>query len=165
MQSRDEYPIKAVSTTFEILESLHRSGPMDLTELADRCDLSKPGVFKHLKTLRLLGYVHKQDNVYDLTHRFLGVSLDRRSREPLYTVATSVADRLTSANECVTSLVFREGTDVVFLHQSARDEDETTPVREGSTAHWRSPWVDWRYWRPSSEQRDQMRPQSRGNTN
>jgi DNA-binding IclR family transcriptional regulator len=131
MQNRDEYPIKAVPTTFEILESLHRSGPMDLTALADRCDLSKPGVFKHLKTLRLLGYVHKRDDAYDLTHRFLGVSLDRRSREPLYTVATSVADRLTSANECVTSIVFRERTDVVFLHQSVRNEDETTPVREG----------------------------------
>lgn len=131
MQNRDEYPIKAVPTTFEILESLHRNGPMDLTALADRCDLSKPGVFKHLKTLRLLGYVHKHDDAYDLTHRFLGVSLDRRSREPLYTVATSVADRLTSANECVTSIVFREGTDVVFLHQSVRDEDEMTPVREG----------------------------------
>jgi len=65
--------IWAVTLAFQILESLARSDrPRRVTDLATELGTSKPRIFRHLNTLKLLGYVEQESE----TDRYLvGVRL------------------------------------------------------------------------------------------
>jgi DNA-binding IclR family transcriptional regulator len=72
--------VKAVETTFMIVEMLKEMGGGRVTEIANQSDLSKGAVYKHLSTLRDLGYVVKRDNEYALGFQFLNYGGWLRSR-------------------------------------------------------------------------------------
>ncbi|MFC6962818.1 helix-turn-helix domain-containing protein [Halocatena marina] len=59
MAPDDHYPVKATKTSFELLEVLTVDGPLGVTALASKTDVSKGTVYNHLSTLRMLGYVKK----------------------------------------------------------------------------------------------------------
>ncbi len=65
--------IWAVTLAFQILESLARSDkPRRVTDLATELGTSKPRIFRHLHTLKMLGYVEQES---ETDRYFVGVRL------------------------------------------------------------------------------------------
>lgn len=63
--------IKAVRTTFSVVEQLQTRGECGVTELATAMDLPKSTVHKHLRTLEEAGYVRNRDGQYRMGFKFL----------------------------------------------------------------------------------------------
>lgn len=63
--------VKAVETSFTIVETLKEMGGGKVTEIVDRTGLSKGAVYKHLSTLMEHDFVVKNGSEYNLGFRFL----------------------------------------------------------------------------------------------
>lgn len=74
--------IKAVETSHAVIEALLSLERATVTEVASEVDVSKGGVFKHLKTLRAGGYVVREDTEYRLGYRFLDIGGEIRYAHP-----------------------------------------------------------------------------------
>lgn len=88
--------IKTVDTVFDVIEVLHESGTLGVTEVAKRLGIANSTAHGHLSSLQERGYVVKRkDGQYDLSLRFLdvGASVRRRwkvneeAKEPLENAA------------------------------------------------------------------------------
>lgn len=91
----DEDGIKAVRTTFRIVEELRVSGgSLGVSDLGRRLDLPVSTVHSHLTTLAECGYLTSHDGKYDLGYRFLEVGGHRRDRTQLFTYAKPKVDQL-----------------------------------------------------------------------
>lgn len=74
--------IRSVETSHRLIETLEAIGPATVTEVATHADLSKGGVYKHLKTLRRAGFVVRDGTQYDLGLRFLDIGGRIRYKHP-----------------------------------------------------------------------------------
>lgn len=72
--------VKAVETSFTIVETLKQMGSGKVTDIADETGLSKGAVYKHLTTLMEHGFVVKDGSEYELGFRFLDYGGWLRSR-------------------------------------------------------------------------------------
>jgi DNA-binding IclR family transcriptional regulator len=91
---RSPRTLKTVEKTCEILDALKEVEGAGVTELADRLDMSKGGVYNHLATLHDQQYVVKNGDQYELSHRFFNLGEFVKHRDPLYTAGRSEVDRL-----------------------------------------------------------------------
>ncbi|WP_312911695.1 IclR family transcriptional regulator [Natronosalvus caseinilyticus] len=74
--------IKAVETSHAVIKVLQELGQATVTEVSTHTDVSKGGVFKHLKTLQESGFVVREDNEYRLGLRFLDIGGQLRYTHP-----------------------------------------------------------------------------------
>lgn len=94
--------IDSDETLFLILEALHEAEELGVSELANRLNLSKSAVHKHLKTLQKHEYVHNEDGQYRLGLKFLEYGGRLRDRDCLYDLGReSVRDLAEEINELV----------------------------------------------------------------
>lgn len=129
--STPDHHVKATATTFRIVEALERDGSAGVTELAQRTGVAKSSVYKHLDTLRELGYVTKSDGVYELSFRFFRVGHRVRERDELFRLAKPEVDELARRTGETVSLVVEERHEAVYLYQASADDAGTAPVEEG----------------------------------
>ncbi len=122
MNELNRYPVKAVKTSFTLIEILASDGPLGVTELAARVDTTKGTVHNHLTTLRSLGYVEKIDGRYDLTLRSLATGERTRERSKLFRVAKPYLDNLAkTTGEWVGLFVAEEGRGTRVYHATGGD--------------------------------------------
>lgn len=100
--------VKAVETTFRIIQVLKEEDTVGITELADRLDLPKSTVHSHMHTLRELEYVHKVGDVYQIGCRFLDLGERARDRTVIYEHAKDEVDRLADETEEMSGLMVEE---------------------------------------------------------
>lgn len=105
----------ATKTSFTIVERLVETGGSKVSELADDLDMPKSTVYTHLRTLRDLGYVHKQDGVYCPTLRFLDLGNQTQSQKSLYHNAKSELQKLAEETGEHASLIVQEKGYAVIL--------------------------------------------------
>lgn len=125
-----DHHVKSVATAFRVVEALDRQDPRGVTEVARETGVAKSSVYKHLDTLRHLGYVTRTEEGYALSLRWFGAGWRVRQRRAVYRLARPVLDRLARRTGETASLVVEERGDAVYLYQ-ASDATSVAPVDEG----------------------------------
>ncbi|MFD1600033.1 IclR family transcriptional regulator [Halobellus rarus] len=76
--------VGADETLFRIVEAMAESGPVGVTEVAERLDLTKSTAHRHLQTLAAHGYAINEDGTYRLSHQWFHIGTTVKSRRPFY---------------------------------------------------------------------------------
>lgn len=129
--AESDHQIKSLATAFRIVEVLERRGPLGVTDLARETGVAKSTVYKHLDTLRAVGYVSREDGEYALSYRWFGTGSRVRERNPAYAVARTELERLARRTGETASLVVAEDGDAVYLSQVSEAAEPHGPVPEG----------------------------------
>lgn len=109
--------VSTTRKTFEILEALTEAEGATVTELTRRMDLPKSTVFRHLATLRDLGYVVERDGGYYIGLRFLELSEHARNRRKGYTTAKWKVYELAAETDEHALFLVEENGEGVYLHR------------------------------------------------
>ena len=89
-----DHHVKSVAKAVRVVEVLDRRGRLGVTEIARETGIAKSSVYKHLDTLRHLGYVTKDEAGYALSYRWFETGRRVRERDPVYRAAKSELDHL-----------------------------------------------------------------------
>jgi DNA-binding IclR family transcriptional regulator len=111
-----EPPIKAITTTFTIIETLIDVDGAGISELASRLELPKSTVHDHLTTLNEIGYISKEDGTYRVGTRLLRMGAQLQRNFELYNVARPELKKLAETTGEHTSLMIEENGLGVYLH-------------------------------------------------
>ncbi|WP_190303859.1 IclR family transcriptional regulator [Haladaptatus sp. R4] len=123
--------MKSDITAFRIVEALNQWEEMGVTEISHETGISKSSVFKHLDTLRHLGYVTKSGSSYMLSLRWFQAGQRIRDRQDVFEIGKSEVDHLARRVGETVSLVVEEGGDAVYLYQVRESQQLLSPVEEG----------------------------------
>lgn len=121
--------IDATKTTFQILEVLTDSvEPLGVTALARRVDAHKSTAYKHLYTLRQLGYVEKTDSKYTPSVQFLDFGHHVADSEKMLQPVKAHLDELANTTGETTGFVIeRNGIAVdAYVTQNESADDKPT---------------------------------------
>ncbi|MEF8824823.1 MAG: IclR family transcriptional regulator [Halapricum sp.] len=129
--TRADHHVNAVMTGFRVVEELARGDALGVTELTQRTGIAKSSVYKHLDTLRELGYVTKgDDDRYSLSLRWFEAGLYVRDQHDVFALAREELDKLAARTGETVSLVVEEDGDAVYLYQASED-GAGAPMSEG----------------------------------
>lgn len=118
-QARYEGKVKSVGRSIQLVETIHEREGASLEELVTELDLARSTVHNHLKTLYDLGYLVKEDEVYQIGTRFLQLGEYSRTRRQEYTMAAQVVTELTEETEERAQFVIEEHGQGVFLYRES----------------------------------------------
>ena len=104
-----DIPVKALRTTFRILDLLSKHDGMTFSEVTAELGGADSTVYDHLQSLRALRYVTKTDDRYRVSFEFLLFGDRRRSNNRLFTNAQAVVDELAETTGEHASLFVEEG--------------------------------------------------------
>ncbi|ADQ69080.1 transcriptional regulator [Halogeometricum borinquense DSM 11551] len=123
--------LSAPKKTFALIEAMaDRDGPVGVSALADELDFTRSTTYKHLATLRELGYVRKVGVEYSLSYRFVLFGTRIRGRSPLYRTSNELIDQLAETTNETAGLFVKQGSYGVNLYQSTSDSSETVEIDE-----------------------------------
>ena len=110
-------PVKSVSKTVLILESLANTDGIGVTEVANLTGLSKATAFRFLNTLENLGYVRQDggDLTYSLTLKLFEIASLVRSRRTVLDEALPVLTDLSNETKETVHLATMEAGHLVYL--------------------------------------------------
>jgi len=128
--------IKSTKRTFDILEQIREQGGATLTNIANKQEVSKSTVHAYLSTLDKMGYVRREDNVYDITLRFLslgGYVLQGETHGKLYREAKNELDELAQKCGERAKMMVPEQEIGVLLYQADGPQSIKTDAHIGMT--------------------------------
>lgn len=108
--------IKSNETLFAIIESLKETDGAGVTELADRLDLAKSTVHKHLVSLERNRYVVNEGGRYRLGLEFFNTGVYVRNQYEIYHVAKDRIDRLAEETDEAAWLIIPENGLGMFVY-------------------------------------------------
>jgi DNA-binding IclR family transcriptional regulator len=88
-------------------------------------------MYKHLSTLRNLGYIRKRDGQYEISYELYTLGDRVRLKEPLYEVSRTPLDQLARITYTRSNLYVREGERAVCLYSTSGGQDLSTKSAEG----------------------------------
>jgi DNA-binding IclR family transcriptional regulator len=86
--------LSTTTMTLEVITALKQLNGATVTEIADRLDRSKGGVYNHLATLRENDFIIKDGNTYKLSPRFILMGEHARHNNILYQFGKDELDNL-----------------------------------------------------------------------
>ncbi|KYH24961.1 putative HTH-type transcriptional regulator ArcR [Halalkalicoccus paucihalophilus] len=108
--------IKAIDTTFAIVETLAEHECVRLSEIADFVGIANSTASEHLSTLQDYGYVVKEANGYRLGLRFMDTGTQaKRYYDELLTASKPVLEQLVNDTDETVNLVTKENDMAVYL--------------------------------------------------
>jgi DNA-binding IclR family transcriptional regulator len=110
-----EVPVKAVRTSFRIVEELMELDGAGVSELAAALDLPSSTVYDHLKTLESQQCVVKEGGTYRVSVRYLELGGYARVQKKLYRVAAPEIKKLAESSGEHANLMIEEHGLGVFL--------------------------------------------------
>lgn len=125
-----DVPVSSVASSFAVIEGLRKLGPAGVTELASHLGRSKSSTYKHLDTLRRLGYVEKVDGEYALGLEFFRLGYHTRHSRELYEVSQEPLDDLAVTTGETVSLIVEEGGEAICLYQATERQVADTEIQE-----------------------------------
>lgn len=129
--ARQPVTIGTVGTSFEVIEGLDELGTAGVTELARHLDRSKSAVYKHLASLRELGYVTQTaDGRYELGLQFYTLGYRARRNNSIYQIARDDIDELSRTTGETISLVVEEHGKAVCIYQAGGVDTATRAIEE-----------------------------------
>lgn len=114
--------VKSNETLFAIIESLKETGGAGVTEIADRLDLAKSTVHKHLVSLERNRYVVNEDGYYRLGLEFFNAGIYVRNQYDVYHAAKRRIDRLAEETDEAAWLIVPENGLGMFVYGVPRNE-------------------------------------------
>lgn len=110
MQTPTRDTIKSDETLLEILEALYTLEEPSLTAIAEKVDVSKSTVHRHLETLRAHRLVSKEDDTYEIGLEFLRFGGAARERYPFHRQSKAIVQQVADqTGEFVGFLVEEQG--------------------------------------------------------
>lgn len=128
-------PVSAVETAVSILEAITEMEGASLTDLADRLDVAKSTIHRHLSTLRQEGYVVMDGDEYHISLHLFDLASYNRERNPLFHIGRSTADEIASRIEERVSLVVAEQGRAVKCYIAESNRSITTDSHLGLAMH------------------------------
>ncbi|SEL16338.1 IclR family transcriptional regulator [Haloferax larsenii] len=130
MTDRSQVPtLSAPKKTFALVEEMaNRDGPVRVSDLAETLGFTRSTTYKHLATLRELGYVRKVGVEYTLSYRFVLFGSRIRGRSPLYRAANGLIDQLAETTNETAGLFVKQGPYGVNLYQSTSDRSDAVEM-------------------------------------
>jgi len=127
----DRSTIQSIDTSFAIVTALRKANGAGVTELAEKTDLSKSSVHKHLRSLIKHGCVVKEGEEYRLGLRYLDLGAHVRSQYPGSTeIRHKLRDLAAETGESAQFAVEERGHAVV-LHRDVSHSGVYSRGREG----------------------------------
>jgi DNA-binding IclR family transcriptional regulator len=123
--------IQSLFTTFRIVDTLQDGGGMRVVQIAQETGIRKSSVFKHLDTLRQLGYVTKNGPEYSLSLQWFQIGQRVQRHHGIVSVVNSELDQFARQIGETLSLVVEEDGDAVYLYQTSDRTERASPVPEG----------------------------------
>lgn len=126
-ENRTRQGIKASTTAFAIIETVHEQGPLRLIDVADSVEIANSTAHEHLTSLEEAGYVIKESNGYRLGLKFLdhGMQAKRHYRE-LLDAAEPVLEQLIDETDEAVNLVVEEHDHAVYIARLTGDRGVPT---------------------------------------
>ncbi|WP_144905553.1 IclR family transcriptional regulator [Halobellus captivus] len=124
--------VGADETLFRIVESLVETGPMGVTETADRLDLTKSTAHRHLQTLAALGYAINDDGTYRLSHQWFHIGVGVKSREPFYRASRRPLQTLADRTVKTAWAAVEEGGKLIFVNGAGANPTHNPDILVGS---------------------------------
>jgi DNA-binding IclR family transcriptional regulator len=119
-----------------ILETLHREGPITITEVADTLDRSPSNVLAHLTTLREQEFVVKEEQQYRPGLRYFEIGEMVKHSYGLFTHGRDAADELAEETGEYVWLMVEEYGNGYYLYKSGGERAvETGAYTIGSSWH------------------------------
>ena len=121
--------IKATETAFEILDVLYESGGATAAETATALEMSRAGVYKHLRTLLAVGAVSNQSGLYTLGPKFEKYGRKTKQNKFVYE-HRSMIDDLSMSLDAPTNLWVGNGDSAVCLYTTLPNRGRDNPRRQ-----------------------------------
>ena len=135
MSPSESRKIRTTDTAFDIIELLRREGPIGVTAIADRVDLTKSTVHGHLATLLERGYIVKENGKYALGLRFLDLGMSIRRSDPIFDEARQKMDRLADETGERTQLMVEQNGLGFYLYRAEGGKAVPTDSKIGKPRH------------------------------
>ena len=100
--------LQTVGTAIELIEALAETGGAGVSQLAERLDASNSSVHSQLATLEQAGYLSRDGQKYQLSHRFLLLGEYVRNSNPLFQFGRKRVDDLAEETEHYAHLFVEE---------------------------------------------------------
>lgn len=130
-----ENGIKAVDTTFTILDVLQERDGTGVTEIANELNKSKSTVHSHLATLEENRYVKKNGDPYEIGLRFLNLGGYDRKQHSLLELIKAEVDSLVEETGETAQMVVEEHGRGVYLYQARGDRAVQTDSYIGTEVY------------------------------
>jgi DNA-binding IclR family transcriptional regulator len=124
--------IAATETAFEILDAVHESQGATAAELIEATDLSRGGVYKHLRTLVAVDALVNHDGVYALGPKFTEYSLGAAEVYPVLD-QTDKVDELAQSLDAPTNLWANDADNCLCVYTALPSDREDYPRRRGDS--------------------------------
>lgn len=135
MSQPETVPIRALRTSFRVLEALKALDGAGPSEVAHRLDMANSTVHDHLRTLERIGYVTFDGDVYEIGPRFLDLGGYARSRKKLFRIAEPEVQRLAAEVGHHANLMIEDGGMGVFLYIAKGENAVHLDTYEGMRVH------------------------------
>ena len=109
-------PIKSAETTLEIIETIRELGEAGVAELAAELDRPTSTVHNYLKTLEQNEYLLKENGMYRISLRFLGLGKHVEDRLLIRKIAMPEVDSLAEQTGELASLLVEEHNRGVYVY-------------------------------------------------
>lgn len=137
---KSELPIKAVGTSFEVLKTVARLERAELEAITASVSVTKSTVYKHLRTLEMLGYVERQGKEYFISEMNNALANPLKGDDHPTGARTIVAKLASSTGDLAGFFLLQETRGVAYTQQTGdvlagREFDiQMTPYLHASAA-------------------------------
>jgi len=134
-RSSNDRSIKSNDTLFAIIESIKQTDRAGVTELANRLELAKSTVHKHLVSLERNNYVVNENGQYRLGLQFFNTGIHVRNQYDVYHAAKARVDQLALDVDEAVWLIVQENGMGIFIYGVAQNESFTFDSTIGTRAY------------------------------
>jgi DNA-binding IclR family transcriptional regulator len=135
IREAEKRTVSSVENACDIIEVLYGKNGARLIEVARELGLNKGTVHTQLHTLRKRGYVHKRDQVYHPSMRFLEVGEGVKSDMELFRAAQDELVELANETGEYAHLMIEQNGWGYIVHKEKGDKAATTTSRAGKKLH------------------------------
>lgn len=127
--------VKALQTTFQIIDLLSEKDMMTFSEIAEQLDQPNSTVYDHLQSLRKLFYITKDGDQYQLSYEFLLIGDRQRNSNELFVQARSVVDEIAEITGEHASLFIEEEGRGRTIYTKQGENDVDFNIYDGEQSH------------------------------
>lgn len=124
--------VKAVETTFRILETIRKEGDLRLTEISNKTGFAKSTVHRYLKTMESNGYLVRRGDRYEISHRFFQFITSLRTNKARYDPIKQKVRHIANETGELAQFVIEEHWHAVYVYQSTGERGVKLDTKPGT---------------------------------
>lgn len=136
MKKEQNRPVTTVVTALDILEFVKANKGATLAEVVEEIDIARSTAHRHLQTLVEKGYVTKEENIYDISLKFLEYGIYSRSDHVYHLAKSKTKELANKTAERVQFIVEYEGKGIYVYRKTGENAVHTDPgIGKSSPLH------------------------------